>query len=187
MKICIDPGHGGKDPGAVSEGVKEKNINLKIAKKLLGRLVQDGHIVQMTREDDSYVSLYQRANIANKFNADIFVSIHNNAADSSEAQGTETLFYPGSIEGEEIAGEVQTELTKLLQRKDRGIKDRADLVVLNSTTMPSILVECGFLTNLTERKLLQDNCFQDLAAIGIAEGIEMWENYIKEVKVEGVR
>ena len=178
-KICIDPGHGGRDPGAVSGNVKEKDINLAIAQKLQLLLYNKGYNVIMTREKDIDISLYQRANIANNFKADIFVSIHNNAFNNELAQGTETLCFSGSLQGEKLANLVQTELVKRLKRPDRGIKSRPDLVVLRYTTMPAILVECAFLTNPVERKLLKNNSFQLLAAEGIAEGID---RYFREVE-----
>lgn len=180
MKICIDAGHGGKDPGAVSENVQEKDINLVIATILFERLSNAGHEVVMTRTDDSFVKLYKRVDIANNAEVDVFISIHNNAAGNTDIGGTEVLHYPDSEDGIKIAGEVQKELVKLLRRDDRGLKERDNLVVLNSTTMPAILVECGFLTNPIERKLLQDKCFQELAAIAIMEGLEKWEIYLKE-------
>ena len=182
MKICIDPGHGGADPGAVSGNVKEKDLNLAIAQKLLLLLYNKGHDIIMTRSNDIAVSLYERANKANNFNADIFVSIHNNAVSDEGVQGTETLFYPGSKQGERLARLVQDELVKKLQRPDRGIKPRRNLVVLKCTTMPAILAECAFLSNPTERKLLQDSGFQHLAAEAIMEGIEA---YFTEVRDEG--
>lgn len=179
MKICIDPGHGGKDPGAVSGGVQEKDINLAIALKLASKLIGTGHKTILSRRTDRFVALWDRAVHANDMEADIFVSIHNNAAGNTEAQGTETLYYPGSDQGEKLASLVQKELVKKLQRQDRGIKPRNKLIVLKCTSMPAILVECGFLTNPTERKLLQDEGFQQLAAEAIAGGIE---KYFKEVK-----
>lgn len=179
MKICIDPGHGGRDSGAVAEGIKEKDINLAIAQKLQLKLHNKGYIVKMTREKDEDVSLYQRANTANNFKADIFISIHNNAFNNEMTQGTEVLYFSGSLQGEKLANLVQTELVKRLKRPDRGIKSRSDLVVLRYTTMPAILVECAFLTNPVERKLLKINSFQLLAAEGIAEGID---RYFREVE-----
>jgi len=176
--ICIDPGHGGKDPGAASNEVKEKDINLAISLKLASKLIGAGHKAVLSRCDE-FVELYNRAEYANSIGADIFVSIHNNAAGNTEAQGTETLYYPGSEKGERLARLVQDELVKKLQRPDRGIKPREKLIVLKCTHMPAILIECGFLTNPTERKLLQDDGFQRLAAEAIAEGIE---KYIEEVR-----
>lgn len=178
MIVCIDAGHGGKDPGAVAEEVQEKDINLAIAQILVPILIGTGHKILFSRCNDEFVELYNRAEYANSAGADIFVSIHNNAADNPSAQGAETLFYPGSDQGEKLARFVQDELVKKLQRPDRGIKPRRNLAVLKYTAMPAILVECGFLTNSTERKLLQDSGFQQLAAEGIAEGIE---KYSREV------
>lgn len=178
MKICIDAGHGGKDPGAVSEGTQEKDINLQIAKKLYEILEKNNYQLLMTRLEDNYISLEERTNMANDFDADIFISIHNNAVFNPDVQGTETLYYPGSEKGERLAKLVQDELVKKLQRPDRGIKPRGKLAVLKYTVMPAILVECAFLTNPTERKLLQDSEFQELIAEATTEGIG---HYFEEV------
>ena len=177
-KICIDPGHGGRDPGAVAEGIKEKDINLAIALKLMPLLIGAGHKIILTRSTDEFIDLYNRAECANSAGSDIFISIHNNAADNPNAQGTETLFYKGSIKGEKWARTIQNKLIKKLQRPDRGVKPRDNLIVLKYTAMPAVLIECAFLTNSTERKLLQDIGFQLLIAEGIMEGIE---EYFQEV------
>lgn len=176
MKIVIDPGHGGSDMGAHSKGLQEKNVVLDIAQKLQKLLSSAGHSIKTTRESDVYVDLYERANIANNFNADIFVSIHCNAGNSEQANGTETLYYPGSEKGRMFAGEVQENLLEKLDRQDRGLKKRGDLVVLNSTEMPAVLVEVAFISHPIERKLLRDEGFRQLAAEAIAEGVEEYES-----------
>lgn len=174
MKIAVDPGHGGKDPGANYNDVLEKEINLDIASKLKELLEEADHEVFMTRENDVFVELYERASIANENNCDIFISIHSNAAASPSAQGVETLHYPGSEEGKKLAKLVQDELIKHLQRDDRGIKSRDDLVVLKKTKMPAVLIECGFVSNSVERHLLQSVGFQHLIAESIVEGVQKY-------------
>ena len=177
MKICIDPGHGGEDPGANYNDVLEKKLNLDIALKLQKLLDEVGHEIVMTREDDIFVELYDRVKIANESSCDILISIHSNAAGDPSAQGTETLHYPDSDQGQKLAELVQDELIMHLQRADRGVKARDDLAVLKGTTMPAILVECGFISNSTERHLLQSAGFQHLIAESIVEAIQ---NYFEE-------
>ena len=90
--IIVDPGHGGSDPGAVAGNIKEKDLNLQVAKILTDMLKEAGANVYMTRKDDRYVGLYTRAAIANNLNADLFISIHHNASSNSAAKGVMTLF-----------------------------------------------------------------------------------------------
>lgn len=176
MKICIDPGHGGNDSGATSNGINEKDINLAISKKLAELLVGD-YEISMTRDEDYNIPLMDRAIIANSFGSHIFVSIHNNASKNEGVQGTEVLHYPGSKDGIKLADYILTQMLKMFQRPSRGIKPRDDLSVLQQTEMPAVLIECGFITNSTERKLLQEDCCQLVIAISIKKGID---NYFKE-------
>jgi N-acetylmuramoyl-L-alanine amidase len=172
--IIIDPGHGGSDPGAVSEGVEEKDVNFKIASSLFIKLNDNGYKAKLTRTNDSFIDLYDRVNLANKMKADLFVSIHNNSAFSPEAEGTETLYFPDSQEGQALARLIQNELVIYLKRTDRGIKPRGDLVVLKYTNMPAVLVECAFLSNPVERKLLQEKEFRALTVKAIYQGIDKY-------------
>ena len=112
MKICIDPGHGGYDPGAVNHnvGVTEKALSLKIAALLGGELASRGYDVFFTRELDTFIPLGFRTKIANNEKADLFISIHLNAAADPAAQGIETWYYEGSRESERLAAIVQREV-----------------------------------------------------------------------------
>lgn len=168
--VVLDPGHGGSETGALSMGIQEKDLNLDIAKKLYSLLKAQGVKVYLTRDDDSYVGLYDRSDYANSINADLFVSIHNNATDSSGVNGTMTLYYPGTaktknnLTGKQIASIVQDELTSTLGTKDLGIISRPHLAVLRTTNMPAILAEVGFMTNIYElRKLMSDDYRQKAA------------------------
>ncbi|MCG8539445.1 MAG: N-acetylmuramoyl-L-alanine amidase [Clostridia bacterium] len=145
--IILDPGHGGWDLGAVSMGIKKKDLNLKIAARLYFLLQNRGIKVKMTRTDDSYIFLGDRVRMANNLKADIFISIHCNAASSTKANGIETLYYPGSTKGKALAEEIQLKLVDKLKREDRGIKTRDDFFILKYTSIPAVLIECGFLTN----------------------------------------
>ena len=149
MKICIDPGHGGYDPGAVNHnvGVTEKALALKIAALLGGELASRGYDVFFTRELDTFIPLGFRTKIANNEKADLFISIHLNAAADPAAQGIETWYYEGSRESERLAAIVQRELKDQFLAKNRGIKSTRGFYVLKHTAMPAILVETGFITN----------------------------------------
>jgi N-acetylmuramoyl-L-alanine amidase len=160
--VVIDAGHGGNDPGATSSGINEKDINLKIAVKVNEILQGKGVNTYMTRVDDTFVPLRDRANIANNMIASLFLSIHNNAYNKSE-HGTETLYYPTDA-SKSFAKTVQDSLTNALGTKNRGIVDRPNLVVLNSTKMPAVIAEVAFVTNDEDHaKLLDDNFLQNAA------------------------
>lgn len=171
--IAVDPGHGGKDPGATANGVQEKDIVLSVGSRLEDKLEAAGAEVVMTRSNDTFVELRERANIANRANADSFVSIHANAVYSNSVVGQETFYYPGSEEGEELAEAIQSELIKAVGSNDRGTKD-ANFSVLRNTAMPASLVELGFVTNEKEAKLMKTSEFQNKAATAIYKGIEKY-------------
>lgn len=153
--IVLDLGHGGSDNGAVGNGLTEKAINYNQGMALYELLENDPNIkVYMTRETDTYPTLKFRAALANDIGADLFVSIHNNSA-ASHVTGAETLYYPHSDDtrGKKIAQLVQDSLVEC-GLVNRGIKERPDLYVLNSTNMPAILIETGFISNPEEAKLI---------------------------------
>ena len=139
MKICIDPGHGGYDPGAVNHnvGVTEKALALKIAALLGGELASRGYDVFFTRELDQFIPLGFRTKIANNEKADLFISIHLNAAADPAAQGIETWYYEGSRESERLAAIVQRELKDQFLAKNRGIKSTEPALPLTLMFRPS--------------------------------------------------
>ena len=171
VKICIDPGHGGKDSGATNGSAYEKNINLAVALKLKTLLLGRGLEVLLTRETDVFNTVNEKARIANAYKADIFVSIHCNSAASVLAHGTETLVYSLTGDNLRLGETIQDKLVKSLKRANRGVKQRKDLAVLNSTNMAAALVELAFISNAEEKALLIDNTFQQKAAQAIYEGI----------------
>ena len=183
--IVIDAGHGGHDPGAKYDNVKEKDLNLDIANRLNELLKNAGINTVMTRDKDVYVDLHERANIANRLKADLFVSIHNNAIIGIPSYGgTMTLYYPSNEEingmtGQRFAELVQAELLKSLGTVDRKIIPRPNLVVLNSTEMPAVLAEIGFMSNQAERQKLSTVEFRQNAAKGLLNGVL---RTLKEVK-----
>ncbi|PRR77101.1 N-acetylmuramoyl-L-alanine amidase LytC precursor [Clostridium liquoris] len=183
IKVCLDPGHGGYDPGAIGPtGVQEKNVTLAIALKTGEILKKNGIDVVYTRTSDkvSWPSveiqdLQKRCDIANSENVDYFVSIHNNSFESSSANGQETYYASGSATGKKLAESIQREITKATNLYNRGIKT-ADFYVLLHTNAPAVLVEDGFISNPNEEKLLNSDSFQNTLAQAIATGIIKFVN-----------
>ena len=173
-KIFIDAGHGGKDPGAVNGNVFEKDIALKIALKLNKILKSRGFETQLSRTIDVFVELNERAEKANKFNADIFVSVHLNSAANTEANGIETLVYSYDGQNKKLGDNIQNALIAATKAKNRGVKERPELVVLNSTKMPAVLIEVGFISNTNEKNLLVADSYQNKIAGAIADGISKY-------------
>lgn len=168
-KICLDYGHGGKDLGAVGHGLKEKDIVLQVGTKVTKILKQHNVDVIHTRPDDVFVELSERAQIANKANADIFVSLHCNAFTSADAQGLEVFSYPNSAEGKRLSQSILDSIVAdKLYTKNRGIKT-ANFAVLKRTKMPSCLVELGFITNAEDANISKTK--QDELAVAVAKGI----------------
>ena len=179
-KIFIDAGHGGKDPGAVNGDIYEKDIALQIALKLNNALKNNGFETSMSRSTDVFIPLVERAQKANNFGADFFVSIHLNSAENSSANGIETLVYENKGVNNQLASNIQNELIKIKGVTNRGIKEQKELVVLNSTKMPAVLIEAGFISNFNERTLLLYNSYQKGIAQAITNGICRY--FKKEVK-----
>ncbi|CAK7084050.1 N-acetylmuramoyl-L-alanine amidase [Tissierella sp.] len=181
-KIFIDAGHGGKDSGAVGNRLQEKDINLSVALKVGEILKRHNVEVIYSRTTDVFVELADRASIANKANADIFVSIHSNAADNIAAKGLETFSYPNSAKGTDLAKCIQDSiLQSKIYTSNRGIKT-ANFAVLRQSNMPSALVELAFITNVEDSKILRDK--QNELALSVAKGIldYLKINYIEETK-----
>ena len=178
MLICLDAGHGGKDPGACGAYSKEKNIALVAVIKLGDLLEELGFDVMYTRTTDTYVNLIDRAKIANNAKADFFVSIHCNSAADKRACGTEVLCYDTCKE----AGYIQTFLTNETGLKNRGVKIRRDLAVLNCTKMTAVLIELAFISNTNEEALLNNDVWfnRNIAAIARAVCKSFGVPYIKK-------
>ena len=169
MKICIDPGHGGDQPGAAYGGRLEKDAALQIARKLARKLKDTGYEVIMTRDDDAPVSLRKRCDISNAGGADAFISVHLNASHSPDAHGAETWQWDTSEST--LALNVQRELVEATGARDRGVKSTTSYYVLRHTHAVAIVVECGFISNDAERERLFDDGYQEKIASGIAKGI----------------
>ncbi|MGY4688879.1 N-acetylmuramoyl-L-alanine amidase [Salibacterium sp. K-3] len=170
--IVIDAGHGDHDPGAQGNGLVEKNIVLDVALRVQSKLEDQGVNVVMTRDDDTFVSLSGRVNIAERADADSFVSIHANAATPS-ANGAET-FYDSSYksrESRELAQSIQDRLVQETGMNYRRVADTGFYVIRN-TTMPSTLIELGFVTNTRDANRMKQAGYENRAAQAVVNGIE---------------
>ena len=172
IRIVIDPGHGGTSIGAVGpQGTREKDIALGTGLILREKLKGLGADVLMTREKDTNVTLAQRVEVANKSEADLFISVHYNGFADPTANGTETYWYlNGSETSERLANSIQRLMVIKLGRRDRGVK-QANFYVLRETDMPAVLVEPLFLTNPTEENLAKSISNQRKVAEAVLEGI----------------
>lgn len=168
-KIVLDPGHGGSNPGAVYQGRRESDDALKLATAVGRILEENGYDVVFTRTTDTTQSVGQKAAIANEEEADLFVSFHRNAAEyPGQYTGVQTLIYDNSGFKREMAEKINENLAALGFR-NAGISIRPNLVVLNSTEMPALLLEVGFIDSEKDNGLL-DSRFQAVVQ-GIADGI----------------
>ncbi len=228
QKIVIDPGHGGKDPGTCGKFSKEKDITLKIALKL-GEIIKKNFKnvkIIYTRKKDTFVTLHERACIANKNNADVFISIHCNATSSKYVCGTETYvmglhtsaenlavakrenkvilmeqdykenyqdFDPNALESHilfslyqnahnenslQLAQNIEYQFKNKVGRKSLGVK-QAGFLVLCRTSLPSVLVEVGFLTHRQEEKYLNSSIGQSYVAAGIFRALRDYKTTIE--------
>jgi len=145
MKIFINAGHGGTDSGAISPtGIKEADITTIVGLMLYNRLILNGYPVEFYQQKESH---FEIAPLENKSGATCFISIHCNSFSSKEANGVEVFYCKGSQKGKKLAEITQNELVKATGLRDRKIKEREDLTVLNRTKAPAILVELGFISN----------------------------------------
>lgn len=184
MRICIDPGHGGRDPGAVGpSGLKEADVALAVGARLAKLLVAMGCEIKMTRTADVALGsdvnsdLAARVAIAEQFKADFYLSIHCNSG-SSSAAGMEAYTTPGQGPSDKIAEAIYTSwaqaFPQMKLRKDLtdGDSDKeANFYVIRKTSMPAVLVELAFISNPAEEKMLADPVFQERTAQTLAQGI----------------
>ncbi|GGG67017.1 N-acetylmuramoyl-L-alanine amidase family protein [Paenibacillus radicis (ex Gao et al. 2016)] len=172
-RIMIDAGHGGKDPGAPgSSGIEEKNSNLAIAQKVYDLLRNDPMFEpRMTRTDDSFVELDERAAMANDWKADVMLSIHGNSYESGNISGTETYYrYENGLP---LAMAIHQKVVEAMGFEDRGVREN-HLKVLSLSEMPAILVETGYLTNTAEEAVLLSEAGQNKAAKAIVDGLKQY-------------
>jgi N-acetylmuramoyl-L-alanine amidase len=175
MKICIDPGHGGRDPGAIGRDpfvLRETDVVWSVSTAVRALLEARGHETLTSHPQASYVYLSERAQAANDWGADLFISIHANSATTSQAHGMEVLHY-GSETGERLArGILESLVAAFPGHRNRGLKKRPELTVLRRTLMPAALVELEFLSNPEQLVFLADGGNQAALARAIAAGIE---------------
>lgn len=172
IKIYIDPGHGGTDPGAVGiANIEEKNITLSVAKYLKIELERQKMSVKMSRTTDELKAIATRATEANSWGADIVCSIHCNSFTNASANGTEVLIYKKGGNAEKIANKVLAHLVSVLKTTNRGVKERSDLGILRKTTAPAILCELAFISNKADKVKIDEANEQKACAVAICKGI----------------
>ncbi|WP_054199267.1 SH3 domain-containing protein [Clostridium baratii] len=182
-KVFIDPGHGGYDDGSSGNGLLEDELNLQIGLKLQKKLEARGIEVKMSRTTDEYLSLGERAEMANEYGADIFVSNHINSFDQASANGIETYYHRDKSSHKPLSDDIQNNAIKQTGAVNRGVKN-ANFAVLRESTMPSSLFEAGFISNKAEASKLGSDAYQDKLATALADGIE---KYLKDnIKLNGV-
>ncbi|MCF7849337.1 MAG: N-acetylmuramoyl-L-alanine amidase [Kiritimatiellales bacterium] len=200
--VVLDPGHGAHDKGAVgARNVQEKLVVKDVMQRVTAHLKGKGVTVKTTRSTDIFLELQQRCDLAAKWGADVFVSIHADGAASKDAHGVETFIltaagydssnHYGLKAGSKSAGKgnlydsanavlgyyLQRNMVKNTKRSDRGLR-RARFLVIKNAPCPAALVECGFVTNPTEEALMLDSKYREAAARGISDGIL---NYLSQV------
>ncbi len=184
--IAVDAGHGGPDGGAVSsEGVVEKEINLAIAQYLRDYLQEAGALVVMTRETDADLArpetkglsrrktedLLKRVEFINKKNSDLLISIHMNSIPSSRWSGAQTFYYDKHPDNQVLATLIQEEIRNNLKNTTRLANTVNTVYLLKASTIPSALVEVGFLSNPAEARMLANASYQKKIAAAIYRGI----------------
>ena len=178
--IIIDPGHGGEDPGKVGiNDILEKDINLQISMKVRDLMEEVGIEVVMTREDDKVPErkkedLENRVELINKTRPTIALCIHQNSYTSPEIFGAQVFYHTKTAEAVDIATLVQESLRAIDTNNTREIKKNDTYYMLKFSEVPTIIVECGFLTNPTEAQKLATEEYQDEVAFAICEGIVKW-------------
>ncbi len=186
--IVIDVGHGGNDPGKVSaDGTREKDVNLQIATYLKDYLIAQDYIVYLTRDSDK--GLYDE-NASNKKNSDLrnriqffkdknaalVVSIHQNSYPDTIQHGAQVFYYSGSESGKELATSIQNTLLSIDNTNTRTEKSSDSYYLLKNTSMPAVIVECGFLSNPEECAKLTDSNYQKKLAYAISLGVCSYHN-----------
>jgi N-acetylmuramoyl-L-alanine amidase len=191
--ICLDPGHGGRDTGNREGSRSEKDCTLSLARELAAQLRKAGFKVYLTRSWDTYVELDERIDTARRRGADLFISLHFNAAPASEVRGSEvycltpphtastnargegahTGALPGNLQNDanlQLAWQIQRALISRMGLEDRGVR-RARWAVLRPARMPAVLVEGGFMSNPTESRNIASSAWRSQLATAIVEGV----------------
>ena len=176
MKIFIDAGHGGNDPGAVANGLREKDTNLKLSLMLEKELKNYKCEVMQSRRGDTTVDLDARPRLANQWGADLFISLHSNAHSNDRANGYEDFIHDSADERtHNIRVVAHREIAKVWAAENRTIRGMktANFAVLRGAKMPAILIENGFLTNTKDAELMKNSVFIGKLASQTAKGVAM--------------
>ena len=164
FRIAIDPGHGGRDPGAVAGDIYEKDLNLNLSAYLFKICLKKGLNPFLVRGGDYNLELEERVNMAEASGAELFLSAHHNGAVNARANGTETFHFPGSRFGVLYAEYIQQGMIDVLGSRDRGVKTSDRLYVLRRTSMPAVLIEPLFVSGEEDKMVYsQKNYYRDLA------------------------
>lgn len=174
--VVLDPGHGGHDRGASFGYVFEKHLALDTARRVAELLQQAGLRVVMTRSDDTFIPLPGRAEVGNRYSNAIFVSIHYND-NKGGGSGVESYYhFTGSYS---LAAYIEAYLVQRTKLPNRGVKHANFHVIRNTTKNPAVLIECGFVSNPTERSRMMTGEFRARIAEGIAQGIVAYKKAVK--------
>lgn len=171
--VVIDPGHGGKDNGGSYGRVYEKHLALDTSLRVDYLLRKKGYSTRLTRTSDVFISLTKRAEIGNRYSNSIFVSIHYNYTYNKAISGLETFYY--SSRSKPLAGYIQSGMLRRYGAHSRGVK-YARYAVLRRAENPAALVECGFVSNYSERKRCMQGWYRQKMAEGIVDGIVNYQN-----------
>lgn len=170
--VVIDPGHGGRDNGGSYGRVYEKHLALDTALRVDYMLRRKGYSTRLTRKSDVFISLSKRAEIANRYSNSIFVSIHYNYTYNKAIKGLETFYY--TSRSRPLASYIQSGMLRKYGAHNRGVK-YARYAVLRKGKNPSVLVECGFVSNYYERKRCMKGWYRQKMAEGIVDGIVKYQ------------
>lgn len=170
LHFVIDPGHGGKDPGCQQNKLDEKDLTLDLSKRIQKILTGRGYSVTLTRDDDTFIGLEERAKVANRIPGSVLVSIHFNSHHLRSVTGIETFYWPGSERSQKLASYIQGELGRRIVTRNRGFKPQ-ELKVLGATKGSAALVECGFISNQWEAQRCGSAWFRQVLAEEISQGL----------------
>ncbi len=193
IRIVLDAGHGGEDPGAEANGLKEKDLNLDIVLRIKDLLVSNGYSVTLTRQDDSllyspeqsdrkkHFDLRNRVDIGNASEADAFVSVHMNKYPVEYCKGLQVFYTDKNKSSAYLASCIQDNVKDLQSYNKRQIKkDNDTIYLINNLEIPSVLVECVFLSNTDEAKNIKDEDYRKALAVSIYCGIAEYMESLNE-------
>ncbi|MEW9502335.1 N-acetylmuramoyl-L-alanine amidase family protein [Jeotgalibacillus marinus] len=173
--ILIDPGHGGEDPGSIGfSEILEKDLTLETSKILFEKLKEAGVDVKLTREDDRYVSLDERVDLVETYNADALISIHFDSFPDDRSVGGFTTFYQHKFQ-KGLGKSINNSLNQSLTLRDRGLKS-GDLKVIREIDIPGVLLELGYISNPQEESLIHSEEFKQDVSTAIFNGIMSYLN-----------